>query len=318
MFILTLAIVLTLTPLDRHPQDANKYIGSSHYTYGDAAWADYAKVLSLSSDPQKLADFVAKNPKSELADEAICLSAAILIGQKKHEDAISLLDKVITQYPNSAYAEIHDSDRGTIIEDEMIIHQHVLQYPNFAKDVAILLKAECLRKSGKVDHAIRTLQEHVDKHPLGRWSKEDEVLRKEHLTSGLIRMERTDENIYLQLGKWYLEAKEYAKSEKVLSQGLKIFSYSHEEWRFARLLAQAQTGLGKKEAEIQTLEKLRDLIGNKRGPIRFAAERPDGTIEQLNVIPDDITLPEVEKRIKELRDEKDTTPQSTPPQQKKG
>ena len=80
-------------------------------------------------------DFVARNPNSDLADNAAYWIAESLYSQKKYREAIAQFDSVVTKYPKSdkvagallkkgyAYIALGEKSQG-IVQLQYVVHEH--------------------------------------------------------------------------------------------------------------------------------------------------------------------------------------------------
>ena len=153
--------------------DRKDLVGKGRYTPKDDAWED---VRRFAVHPEGriswFVDFVDQKPTSELADEALLMAMHVAVVGKQKKEAHGLLDRVIKEYPDSAYTVplrcVLFSIRGFIPEDEGKLEAHLRDHPNFSADLALLAKARLLESEGKSADAVKLLADYVKKRPKGR------------------------------------------------------------------------------------------------------------------------------------------------------
>lgn len=99
-----------------------------------SAYRDYQRA-NYDLAIEGFADFVSKNPKSDLADNAAYWIGESLFSQKKYRDAIEQFDIVVTKYPKSdkvpgallkkgyAYMSIGEKAQG-VVQLQYVVHEH--------------------------------------------------------------------------------------------------------------------------------------------------------------------------------------------------
>lgn len=99
-----------------------------------AAYRDYQRA-NYDLAIEGFSEFVSKNPKSDLADNAAYWIGESLFSQKKYRDAIEQFDTVVTKYPKSdkvpgallkkgyAYISIGEKAQG-VVQLQYVVHEH--------------------------------------------------------------------------------------------------------------------------------------------------------------------------------------------------
>lgn len=99
-----------------------------------AAYRDYQRA-NYDLAIEGFADFLAKNPSSDLADNASYWIGESLFSQKKYREAIEEFDSVVTKYPKSdkvpgallkkgyAYISIGEKAQG-VVQLQYVVHEH--------------------------------------------------------------------------------------------------------------------------------------------------------------------------------------------------
>jgi len=192
--------------------------------------------------------FVEENPRSEAADEILLSIAKELLKEKRPAEALLVFDQIIRQYPKSAlvdYGMAIDSITRVVrqvnVEERRAWNAHMLKYPEFTADVAVVWRAIVEERRGNRAKAIVTLKRYLRAHPKPRWAAEDEKAPPVLKPFGF---PRSDKVAVFQLAWLYFDNGDYDEAVRILEEGVRLYSSFVYVAAFRELLALSYEKLG--------------------------------------------------------------------------
>jgi len=212
-------------------------------------------------------EFAQENPKSEFADEALFYAADLLIAKGQYEQVITIFDAIIEQYPHSAKFDmgaclflrpsLHDPNYERQ-QAAMARARHIKDHPNFTADEAIRCKALVLEELGKRTEAVELLQQYVEDHPKGRWTREDAAVRPR--LKPFTYLDRSHEMLFCHLAWLHYDDGNHGDSVEVLEQAVKNFAGCWNLIFCYDLLALGYQQMGNPTKEADALLRVKSML----------------------------------------------------------
>jgi len=242
--------------------DEPQFIGKGYYDYDELV--DNGHVYPAYWKPsEEMLKYARDHPKSDTADEALLEAALKLKRKEEYAEALQILDQVIANYGNSAYANLCSCwfrGAGLVTEQRHKAQRHVRDHPDFSADLALLRKAQLLERMGKPGEAVNLLEAYVEKFPDGRWADADVKL---HYVIGRdggtrrrwVRLYRTHEHVFWDLARLYQQRDRQQETIELLTHAIRAFPSSPLLPAYYDLLAKTYQQMGDTAKESAALEE---------------------------------------------------------------
>jgi TolA-binding protein len=213
----------------------------------------------------KLVKFVESHPQSTWADEALLKAGELAEKLKKHDQALSYYQRVISEYSLANKLEENFLWRNYISESEIAsineLYTYYDKHPNSSMDLAWLRIANCYRSQGKLEQSQEILLNLISKYPQGLWEAEDlariHILQEEKVFPLYgAAWWRPHREAYLQLAHLYAKQNQIDKAIEITAKFLEKFGQLNLFWEVKYNLASLYQEEKKVAKAQEILEKI--------------------------------------------------------------